>query len=150
MELGEHWREQPARTSPIPEQLTLGLSNSLAKKAGMHDDLPTERLKVAMDKRILNEFGAKILNEERYDTAIRSRRGSTHSEFAEMLFHCECDDQDCGETISMSTEEYQKVHTKTKYFVVVPSHVQLDLEEIIDSFKTYALVGKFFPRPGKV
>jgi hypothetical protein len=99
-----------------------------------------------MDKRILNEFGAKILNEERADKAIKSRRGSTLSYHSDMEFHCECDASACAETIFMSTEEYQRVHSKTKYFVVIPSHVQLDLEEIITSFTNYALVGKYFPR----
>jgi hypothetical protein len=99
-----------------------------------------------MDKRILNEFGAKILNEERAEKAIKSRRSGTHSFQSEMMFHCECDDSACGQTIFMSTEEYQRVHSKTKYFVVIPAHVQLDLEEVITSFNTYALVGKFFPR----
>lgn len=115
----------------------------------MDDKLPTEALKVAMEKRILNEFGAKILNEERLDNVIKSRRGQRASDHAEMLFHCECDTKSCMETISISTEEYERVHSKTKYFIVVPSHVRLDLEEIIFSFTNYAQVGKFFPRPGR-
>jgi hypothetical protein len=112
----------------------------------MSEQLPSGRLKVSMNKRILNEFGAKILNEERADNAIKSRRGSTLSFHSEMVFLCECDNSDCEEAISMSTEEYQRVHSKTKYFVVIPSHVQLDLEEIIETFSSYALVGKYFPR----
>jgi hypothetical protein len=99
-----------------------------------------------MDKRILNEFGAKILNEERADKAIKSRRSGTLSVQSEMLFQCECDDSACAQAIFMSTEEYQRVHAKTKYFVVIPAHVQLDLEEIINSFSNYVLVGKYFPR----
>ena len=115
----------------------------------MDDKLPTEALKVAMEKRILNEFGAKILNEERLDKVVKSRREQLASDHAEMLFHCECDAKSCAETISLSTEEYERVHSKTKYFIVVPSHVRLDLEEIITSFTNYAQVGKFFPRPGR-
>jgi hypothetical protein len=115
----------------------------------MNEKLPTEALKVSMEKRILNEFGSKILNEERLDKMMRSNREERISEHTEMLFHCECDDQECAETISLSTEEYGKVHSKTKYFIVIPSHVRLDLEEIISSFSNYALVGKYFPRPGR-
>lgn len=108
-------------------------------------DEQVEALKVAMEKRVLNEFGSKILNEERMDQVVESRRGSRLTEHADISFHCECDDKDCSETISMSTEEYQRVHTKTRNFVVVPSHVRLDLEEIITKFGKYVLVGKFFP-----
>ncbi len=104
-----------------------------------------EALKVAMEKRILNEFGSKILNEERMDQVVESRKGSGLTEHADTAFHCECDDKDCSEIILMSTEEYQRVHTKTRNFIVVPSHVRLDLEEIITKFSKFALVGKFFP-----
>jgi len=112
----------------------------------MNDKLPTEALKVAMQKRILNEFGSKILNEERLDKMVRSRREERVSPHVDVTFLCECDAESCAETISLSTEEYERVHSKTKYFIVVPSHVRLDLEEIINSFTTYAQVGKFFPR----
>jgi hypothetical protein len=115
----------------------------------MGDNLPTKALKVAMEKRILNEFGAKILNEERLDKVVKSRREERVSNHTEMLFYCECDAKACAETISLSTEEYERVHSKTKYFIVVPSHVRVDLEEIICSFSNYAQVGKFFPRPGR-
>lgn len=104
-------------------------------------------LKIAMEKRILNEFGAKILNEERLDIVVESRRGTRNSKHTEMLFACECDDVMCMETISMSTEEYTHMHSKTKYFVVKPKHVRFDLEEVIESFSNYSLVGKFFPHP---
>lgn len=112
----------------------------------MTNNKVAQALKVAVDKRILNEFGSKILNEERLDKVFASRKTSRTSPHAEMQFHCECDNKDCAETIMMSTEEYQQVHRKTKYFVVVPSHVRLDLEEVVTSFHNYILVSKFFPR----
>lgn len=104
-------------------------------------------LKISMEKRVLNEFGSKILNEERMDEVVQLRKGSRLADHAKMNFHCECDAAECHDTISMSTEEYQKVHSKTKNFIVIPSHVRLDLEEIIGSFGNYALVAKFFPHP---
>jgi hypothetical protein len=111
----------------------------------MNDKSPREALKVAMEKRILNEFGSKILNEERMDKVMHARKSNRLENYSNMDFDCECDDKECSETISMSTEEYMKMHHKTKYFVVVPSHVRIDLEEVISSFTTYALVAKYFP-----
>lgn len=108
---------------------------------------PNQSLRIAIDKRVLNEFGSKILNEEKMEKVVESRRSNHLSIRSEMPFHCECDDKDCAETILMSTQEYEKVHSKTKYFIVVPRHVQLDLEEIIESFNNYVLVGKYFPHP---
>ena len=115
----------------------------------MDNIISTKALKVAMQKRILNEFGAKILNEERLDKIMKSRLENRIAGHAMMLFYCECDAESCGETISLSTEEYEKVHSKTRYFIVVPNHVRLDLEEVISSFSNYAQVGKFFPRAAR-
>lgn len=111
----------------------------------MNDKLQSKSLKVAIEKRILNEFSSKILNEEKMDKVVESRRSNRLSTYSEMPFHCECDDAKCNETILMSTQEYERIHNKTKYFIVIPSHVRLDLEEIITSFNNYVLVGKFFP-----
>lgn len=113
----------------------------------MNDKTAGDTLKVPIEKRILNEFGAKILNEERLEKVIQSRRGTRNSEHADMLFACECDDKECSDTILMSTEEYKHVHRQTKHFIVIPSHVRLDLEEIITAFAGYTLVAKFFPGP---
>jgi len=114
----------------------------------MSSKSPTEALKVAMEKRILNEFGSKILNEERMDKVSRLRKSARLEAFANMAFQCECDDDACIETISMSSEEYQQVHSRTKHFVVVPSHVRHDLEEVLSTFTSYVLVAKFYPYPG--
>jgi hypothetical protein len=109
----------------------------------------TNQLKVSMDKRILNEFGSKILNEERVE-AISTSRSERVSRDLLMLFNCECDDAKCESLISISSEEYEKAHSKTKYFIVLPGHVRADLEENIASFKDYVIVAKFFPRPAPV
>ncbi|MDB5179145.1 MAG: hypothetical protein JWN01_1088 [Patescibacteria group bacterium] len=106
-----------------------------------------EILKTSTEKRILNEFGSKILNEERLDNVILLRKSGHLTDHSDMPFYCECDDSECVETIAMSTDEYQRMHLRSKYFTVAPSHVRLDLEEIVDSFSTYSLVRKFFPRP---
>lgn len=112
----------------------------------MNNSSPTRALQIMLEKRILNEFASKILNEEKMEQHTRAQTGRL-SEFSEVPFHCECDDENCTAFISMSTEEYQGVHTKTRNFVVVPDHVRLDIEEIITSFSKFAVVGKFFPHP---
>lgn len=114
----------------------------------MNDKLPPIVGRVATEKRILNEFESKILNEEKLEHVITSRRGNRLSDFSEMLFQCECDDKACTATITISTEEYAGVHHKTKDFIVIPSHVRLDLEEVVNTFTTYVLVTKFFPNKG--
>lgn len=62
--------------------------------------LRTVKLRVCMEKRILNEVASKVLNEERMSKVIDERgRSQRLSNFAEMNFHCECDEQTCREAI---------------------------------------------------
>lgn len=110
--------------------------------------MPTgeNRLKISKDKRILNEFATKIINEERRDKIIDSRgRSNRLSPFTDTLFRCECDDPECTDSIQIPPEEYAKVHHRTNQFIVVPSHVKLDLEEIVISLPSFVVVEKYFP-----
>jgi len=59
-----------------------------------------------------------------------------------MSFTCECDKKSCAEIIQMSTDEYELVHRKANNFVVVPSHVKLDIEKIVTTFSNYLIVEK--------
>ena len=99
-------------------------------------------------KRILNELTAKVRNEHSADQVTKLRKGTNASEYAEMTFVCECDRKDCPETISLSIQEYNHVHAKLMHFIVVPAHVQLDLEIVTETFPDYYVVEKLFPRPG--
>jgi hypothetical protein len=101
-------------------------------------------------KRILNEITAKVQNEQTSDQITDLRRGSQRSDWSEIQFSCECDTRSCPEHIAMSTQEYANVHLKNMHFIVVPSHVRLDIEEVITSFKSYCVVKKVFPVLGAV
>src|ERR1035441_2481899 len=89
------------------------------------------------EERVLNEYDAKIENEEKLDTVVEARQDGETTLHDTMPFDCECDDKDCEESILMSTEEYKQVHLKSNKFVVIPSHVHLDIEEIVTSFSNY-------------
>jgi hypothetical protein len=104
-----------------------------------------EAEKVRTNKLVLNEFGTKILNEEHLDKVAEARIDAGGSKHTAMSFKCECSNKDCDETISMSIEEYQRVHSKTSQFVVLPNHVNPELEEVVATFSNYVLVGKTFP-----
>ena len=111
-------------------------------------DNPSEKItKPSANKRILNEIEAKEQNEVSADVVTELRKDVEVSEYADMLFSCECSIQDCPETISISTQEYEHVHQKSMHFIVIPSHVQPDIEEIVASFPNYCVVRKLFPKP---
>ncbi len=100
--------------------------------------------KLATERRILNEFTSKILNEEKLDKVVAHRKANT-SPHSDMSFQCECDDETCDQSIRLSTAEYQQVHRKANHFIVIPGHVCSDIEKVITSFANYVLVEKFFP-----
>lgn len=112
-------------------------------------ELSNKATRAPAKKRILNEIESKIINEEHSDRVTELRKDSKVSERADMQFGCECDTKNCAEIISMSTQEYAHVHQKNMHFIVVPSHVHLDIEEIITSFPNYCIVKKLFPAPAE-
>lgn len=109
---------------------------------------PSSTIKTSLDKRILNEFASKILNEERVEkvTGMRNRANQLDP-FLDTIFHCECDDKECEETIKMSTELYARLHKKTKQFTVVPDHVRHDIEDVGEKYPSFVVVEKYFPYP---
>lgn len=98
---------------------------------------------ITREKRVLNEFDTKIDNEEKMEKVVLSRENGDQSDYSTMSFRCECDDRACDEIIVISIEEYQRVHRPTRQFIVVPDHVQLDLEKVITILGNYVVVDKF-------
>jgi hypothetical protein len=115
----------------------------------MNETLQSDALPVSREKRILNEFEAKMLNEEKMEKVVESRKSGTESGNASIAFRCECDDKACADAISISPEEYKSVHRETKNFIVSHRHVHFDLEEVIASFPNYILVAKFLPKAAR-
>lgn len=111
----------------------------------MPDSTKIPARKVTKENRVLNEFGTKIENEKKLDSVVEARVSSEQSLHDIMPFHCECDDTKCHETISMSTEEYKQIHLKSNKFVVLPSHVHLDIEKVLNTYTNYVTVAKVFP-----
>ncbi len=109
----------------------------------MMPDKPTPQTRqAAIMLRVKNESDAKLSNEKKVDIATEHTEDSDQSLLHVMSFGCECDTQACDETIQMSTDEYENVHRKSNNFVVVPSHVKLDIEKIATTFSNYLIVEK--------
>ena len=103
------------------------------------------------ERRILNEIAFKVRNEAQVNRIIdeRSSNGG-FADFQESLFQCECDDSACTELINISLEEYTRSHTHLMRFIVIPEHIQTDIEKVIETFSNYAIVHKFFPDKSEV
>lgn len=55
---------------------------------------------------------------------------------------CECANDDCTLTVSLSNEEYEQLRSSGTHFAVVPGHEFLDIEVVVDRRKTHFVVEK--------
>ena len=58
-------------------------------------------------------------------------------------FLCECVNGICAESIVVSVEEYDRVRQVSTQFIVRPGHVASDLERVVATSDTYAVVEKY-------
>jgi hypothetical protein len=57
-------------------------------------------------------------------------------------FICECTDETCDQSISLTLAEYEGVRAESNSFFVVPGHELLDIEEVTESNDRYRAVSK--------
>jgi hypothetical protein len=73
----------------------------------------------------IRELGEKVLNT-----------------VAQMDFACECDDPTCTETIELPLEEFARIDSTPNRFIVLPGHVDEDVEDVVARNGGYLLVAK--------
>ena len=94
----------------------------------------------------MKELETKLLNKQRMEKVLGMHKRSQHlPSFRDVSFHCECNDQTCHETISMSTEMYARLHKKAMQFIVVLSHHSPENEEVGARLPTCLMVEKLHP-----
>ena len=57
-------------------------------------------------------------------------------------FICECTDETCNETLSLTVEEYEHVRSGSNLFVVAIGHEIPEIEDVVESTERYLLVSK--------
>jgi hypothetical protein len=60
-------------------------------------------------------------------------------------FVCECDDPNCTHRIHATLDEYREVREDGAQFLVAESHVNDDVERIVERRRSFALVEKVKP-----
>src|SRR3954447_21434798 len=82
-----------------------------------------------------NEQIARQVNEHPVDDVERGA-------FAGPEFLCECGSSTCMERLPMTLDEFAQVHTNERRFAVLPGHELLDVERVVATTATYAVVEK--------
>jgi hypothetical protein len=55
---------------------------------------------------------------------------------------CECPDETCTERVGLTSDEYERVRTDSTHFLVAPSHVDPDVERVIEQHDRFWVVEK--------
>jgi hypothetical protein len=55
---------------------------------------------------------------------------------------CECTELDCDRTFEVTVAEYESVRNDPRRFMVVPDHVLLDIEDVVERFEEFVVVLK--------
>lgn len=53
---------------------------------------------------------------------------------------CECPDLACATLIALPVADYRRVRTKPTWFVVIPEHVDRQLEDVVEAHTEYVIV----------
>jgi hypothetical protein len=85
-----------------------------------------------------NELVFREVNERIH--ALGERFALEHGEI--MDFVCECSRPDCKQTVWLTLDEYRGVRGVERYFVVVPTHVDLESDRVIDENDRFVVVEK--------
>ena len=56
---------------------------------------------------------------------------------------CECADPACAERFEVPLEEYERVRDDATHFLLLPEHVEPEVERIVEKRRRYAVVEKF-------
>ncbi len=60
-----------------------------------------------------------------------------------LAFHCECSDLNCDKNISLTMDEYEKIHKRRDRFCIYKGHEKDRIEKIVNIFNDYIVVEKF-------
>ena len=83
----------------------------------------------------LNEAASRAINEVREPTNPPTAGTSFKAV-------CECAEPDCNRTFEVTVTEYESVRNDPRRFMVVPEHILLDIEDVVDRFEGFVVVLK--------
>jgi len=87
-------------------------------------------------KRIANQAVFRSVNERITDL----NETFAHAFGLDAAVVCECPDLECSSPISVPFAAYNRVREKRTWFLVLPEHVDHDLEEVIERHAEYVVV----------
>ena len=65
-------------------------------------------------------------------------------------FVCECGEVTCGERITMSLGDYERLRSHPTWFAIKPGHELKDVEDIVENRRGYDIVSKHEGAPADI
>lgn len=56
---------------------------------------------------------------------------------------CECSDPNCSDRIELTVDQRKRIRRDPNAFIIVPKHLDDEIEKVIERHDSYALVKKF-------
>ena len=82
-----------------------------------------------------NEVVAREVNE-----SIQKNDTRPASSYIHMA--CECGLEDCGRVLAITRPVYERVRSDPRQFVILPSHLIADVEDVVEESDTFLIVAK--------
>jgi hypothetical protein len=92
-------------------------------------------------RRARNEALFREVN-ERIEELETGLAGSAEEDSLLVGFVCECPNEDCGETIEVTREQYEAVRNNAKRFLVLPGHEDADLARVVERHTHFLVTEK--------
>ena len=116
----------------------------LLKLSSMVTNTSLSNLQHSRERRIKNERLFLDLNQRIKRTAsILLDQAQMSTQDLELRFACECSNVDCLEEVMLSVRDFDQIHARSGYYLLVKGHAQLDIERVVTETADYAVVRKF-------
>src|SRR5436190_24277180 len=97
---------------------------------------------ISAERRAQNEALFRDLNERVREIDERLEPNGMGTPAAELEFLCECSDLECATRFAMTRAEYEAVRGNPSFFLVIPGHVEEQVEEVVEVRPGYVIVSK--------
>ena len=93
----------------------------------------------------VRRMDAKRVANQAIFRSVNERLSELNEAFAEDLdldpeVMCECPDLECATPIPVPIADYRRIRKKPTWFVVVPDHVDRQLEDVVETHTEYVIV----------
>ena len=69
-------------------------------------------------------------------------RGRWPGERGSAAFRCECANEGCTELVELTADEYERVRSNPRRFVVVPGHESPEIEDVVETHAGFLVIEK--------